>query len=81
MSARDKKLLPVFEQVNTVNPELGVGKSTLGGLEKNQAEIEKQYVSQASGSAIKVRKTILKGKHKEVEEDLLLQHEHLRGKK
>lgn len=51
-----------------------------GGLEKNRAEIEKWCVAQASGSGIKVRKTMLKGKQKEVEEALFLWHEHLRGK-
>ena len=36
--------------------------------------------AQASGSGMKVRKTMLKGKHKEFEEALFLWHEHLRGK-
>jgi hypothetical protein len=56
-----------------------LGKVQLG-TGKNRAEIEKWCASQATGSGIKVRKTMLKGKHKEVEEALFLWHEHLRGK-
>ena len=64
----------------TIASELGVGKSTVGDWKKNRAEIEKWCVAQSNGSGMKVRKTMLKGKHKEVEEALFLWHEHLRGK-
>ncbi|XP_044311435.1 jerky protein homolog-like [Varanus komodoensis] len=64
----------------TIASDLGVGKSTVGDWKKNRAEIEKWCAAQASGSGMKVRKTMLKGKHKEVEEALFLWHEHLRGK-
>ena len=60
--------------------ELGVRKSTVGNWKKNRAEIEKWCVAQSNRSGMKVRKTMLKGKHKEVEEALFLWHEHLRGK-
>lgn len=64
----------------TIASELGVGKSTVSDWKKNRAEIEKWCAAQASESGIKKRKTMLKGKHKDVEEALFLWHEHLRGK-
>ena len=56
----------------TIASELGVGKSTVGDWKKNRAEIENWCVSQSNGSGMKVRKMMLKGRHKEVEKALFL---------
>lgn len=74
------KRLDSGESAKKIAFELGVGKSTVGDWKKQRAEIEKWCASQASGSGIKVRKTMQKGKHLEVEEALFLWYEQLRGK-
>jgi len=68
------------ESAKKIALELGVGTSTVSDWRKNRQKIEKWCSSQSSGSAIKVRKSMHKGKHVEVEEALFLWHEHLRGK-
>ena len=50
--------------VKTIASELGIGENRVGDWKKNRAEIEKWCAFQASGSGMKVRKTMLKGKHK-----------------
>lgn len=77
---RSIKRLDAGESAKKIAGELGVGKSTVGDWKKNRHEIEKWCAAQASGSGIKVRKTMLTGKHREVEEALFLWHQHLRGK-
>lgn len=68
------------ESAKKIALELGVGKSTVGDWKKNRSEIEKWCANQVTGSGIKVRKTMQKGKHQQVEEALYLWHEHVRGK-
>ena len=58
------------ESVNKIALELGVGKTTVGDWRRNRADIEKWCSKQASGSGVKVRKTMQKRKHVEVEEAL-----------
>ncbi|XP_055933623.1 jerky protein homolog-like [Argiope bruennichi] len=79
-----EKKLRAIQQLDTgvtakiIASELGVGKSTVGDWKRNRSEIEKWCLAQASGSGIKVRKTMLKGKHKEVEEALFVWYEHFK---
>ena len=77
MSDKQKKVVVTIEEkLRAMKPGLwgngknccfwvGVGKSTAGDWKKNRAEIEKWCAAQASGSGMKVRKTMLKGKHKD----------------
>lgn len=68
------------ESAKKISLELGVGKSTVGDWKTNRVEIEKWCANQASGSGIKLRKTMKKGEHSKVEEALFLWHEQVRGK-
>lgn len=74
------KRLDKGESVKKIAVELGVGKSTIGDWKKNRTNIEQWCSKQASGSGMKVRKTMKKSDHPAVEEALFLWHEHLRGK-
>lgn len=74
------KRIDAGESAKKIALELRVGTSTVSDWKKKSGEIEKWCSSQSSGSAIKARKSMHKGKHVEVGEALFLWHEHLRGK-